>query len=128
MSFFFFAAFLAWMFLAPPLLIVFCLGAYLFIFQAGPGPQPWVIIMGTYELEQRISAQGFFTFLNWSANAIVLVVYMGISKPLDFYVSLIFGGINLFTFLFLWIFMIDPLRKSPTQILAEYRSKIPIFN
>ncbi|KAF0990714.1 hypothetical protein HZS_1102 [Henneguya salminicola] len=128
MSIFFFAAFLSWMLGANSYLLIFFLGAYLFVFQAGPGPQPWVIIMDTYSLEQRLAAQGFFTFLNWSANALVAIVYMWISGPLDFYVSLIFGSINLFTFFFLWIFMINATGKTHIELMREYQKKIPIFN
>ena len=80
---------------------------YIFIaaFSIGPGSIPWFIAVELSLPQFRIASIALCTFLNWSANIAMYLLFPLFSKMLGSYIFLIFMALNFIAFIFSMLFL-----------------------
>ncbi|KAF9352512.1 hypothetical protein BGX34_012116 [Mortierella sp. NVP85] len=100
-------------------LVVVSVFLYTAFFAIGMGPIPWLLLselLPTYALSP---ASAIATAVNWGTNFVIGLVFPSLNKGLGNATFILFAGITLVGFFYIWFFVPETKARSIEDIMAE---------
>jgi SP family facilitated glucose transporter-like MFS transporter 3 len=100
-------------------LALLAVNVYVFFFEIGLGPIPWLIVAEMFDGKYVARAMGLCSQLNWGCNFIVGMVFPYMDKYLGPYSFFPFAIILALTFMFSLFFLPETQGKTPEDLVAD---------
>ena len=101
------------------ILALLAVNIYVFFFEVGLGPIPWLIVAEMFDGKYVAVAMSLCSQLNWGCNFIVGMIFPYMDKYLGPYSFFPFGVILALTFMFSLFFLPETQGKTPEDLLTD---------
>jgi SP family facilitated glucose transporter-like MFS transporter 3 len=96
---------------------------YVFFFEIGLGPIPWLIVAEMFPARTRATAVSLATNVNWLCNFLVGIFFPIVNASLGGYTMVPFAAVCLVVLVFTYFFVVETKGKSIEEIEEEMKRK-----
>lgn len=100
----------------PNVVALIAVMSYVFFFEIGLGPIPWLIVAEMFDQKYVATAMSVSCQINWACNFLVGIAFPFINKSLGPWSFVPFSVVLLLTFLFTWFYLPETLGRTVQEI------------